>query len=110
MFASPSEAADYLLKSSLAPAKSGRRLTLLNAQEGTIDGIDSVQPVYKFEYMLDRGDEDIRLHAISIIAVMKRANESFTYTMTVVAPKDDWSKADKGVILETIANSFKLLA
>lgn len=110
LFASPTAAADYLLTSSLAPAKSGRNLTLLNAQEGIIDGIISVQPVYKFEYILDRGDRDVKLHAISMIAVMKRVNESFAYTMTVVAPSDDWNKVEKGMMLEAIANSFKLLA
>ena len=41
---------------------------------------------------------------------MKRANESFAYTMTVVAPSDDWNEVNKGMMLEAIANSFKLLA
>merc|ERR1719330_1615512 len=62
---SPTEAAETLLRVSLAPEGSGKVATLLAACE-EVRGESSL---YEFEYTIDRGDKGLPLRAISIIAV-----------------------------------------
>lgn len=93
---SPKEAAEILLKVSLAPEGSGRVATLLNAKE------DSGR--YQFQYDVDRGDRGPPLRAISIIA---ERNGNTLYTLTVVAPQEEWNPVNAAK-LQKIASSFHL--
>ena len=97
---SPTEAAETLLKVSIAPEGSGRVATLLDASE-QVRGTGSV---YTFEYKIDRGDRGVPLRAISVYA---RQGGDTLVTMTVVAPEKDWV-GDYELKLRKIAESFKL--
>ena len=99
---SPKDAAETLLRVSLAPEGSGRVATLLDARE-EIRG-DASQEVYTFEYIVDRGNRGLRLRAISLIAVQ---GSDTLITMTVVAPEKDWV-GDYEAKLRKVAGSFKV--
>mmetsp|Transcript_9916 Transcript_9916/g.11550 ORF Transcript_9916/g.11550 Transcript_9916/m.11550 type:complete len:363 (-) Transcript_9916:138-1226(-) len=99
---SPTEAAQTLLRVSLAPEGSGRVATLLAACEE----VRGESNLYQFEYTIDRGAKGVPLKAISIIAVR---DGDVLVTMTVVAPEKDWEGDEKYERkLRTIAESFKL--
>ena len=93
----PTNAAETLLKVSLAPERSGRIATLVNAEE------DKERQVYQFEYDIDRGRSEPYLKAISVIA---ERNSDTLLTLTVVAPRQDW--VAEGTKLRKVASSFHL--
>ncbi len=99
---SPRNAAETLLRVSLAPEGSGKVATLIDAGEENRG--DSRQNVYSFEYKVDRGDRGLPLRAISVIAVQ---GGDTLITMTIVAPEKDWvGKYESN--LRKVAGSFKL--
>lgn len=100
----PNDAAETLLKASLAPQGSGRTSTLLSS-EADVRG-QSSDEVYTFEYKIDRGERGLPLKAISVIAV---EGGDTLITMTIVAPEKDWV-GDYGTNLKKVAESFKLTA
>lgn len=95
---SPQNAAETLLKLSIAPEGSGRVATLLNALE--------VNNNYQFEYILDRGNNKPQLRNIAVIAASSKG-DAF-YTLTVVAPASEWEKEVVSTKLRKIASSFHL--
>ena len=78
---SPTNGAEFLLRSSIAPEGSGKVATLIDAFE------DADRSVYQFEYKVDRGEKGPPLQAISVIAAK---NGDTLLTLTVVAPERDW--------------------
>lgn len=96
---SAQNAAETLLRVSLAPEGSGRTATLLSAEE------DAVRGVYQFEYNLDRGQRGPPLKAISVIA--GRGSDTLL-TLTVVAPLVDWEEENYSNKLRKIAESFHI--
>lgn len=94
----PDEAADKLIRLSLAPPGSGRTITLRSATEETD------RQVYRLEYDVDRGERGPPLRAISIIAAGTPVGTKLI-TMTVTAPKDVWTST-LATKLERIASSF----
>lgn len=115
-FGTPQSAAEFLLRVSLAPEGSGRVATLLDACEET----DRGGPVYRFEYLVDRGTKGVPLRAVSTIAVNRNTKPvlgsntggsggSTLITMTVVAPQQDWeNNANYAAQLRRVATTFKL--
>lgn len=115
----PTDAANQLLQTSIAPQGSGRVATLLKANE-EFRGISNV---YQFEYWLDfetinrvGTTDDVnypnlnrRLRAISVIA---EREEDTLITLTVVAPESEWQNEERENRnvrnLRHIADSFKL--
>mmetsp|Transcript_13061 Transcript_13061/g.28850 ORF Transcript_13061/g.28850 Transcript_13061/m.28850 type:complete len:335 (-) Transcript_13061:24-1028(-) len=97
----PKDAAETLLRVSLAPEGSGRVGTLLTASEEH-RGRSSV---YQFEYDIDRGERGVPLRAISVIGVV---GGEVLVTSTVVAPKADWADKTYADKLRRIIESFKL--
>lgn len=91
---SPTKGASVLLEKSIAPEGSGRKATLLDASEAN--------GLYQFSYCIDRQGAP-PLQAISILA----EKNGVLYTLTVVAPEDDWS-GSFGMKLRKIASSFHL--
>ena len=98
---SPTQAAETLLRVSLAPVGSGKTATLLAACEE----VRGASNLYQFEYKVDRGDKGLPLRAISIIAVR---DGDVLVTMTVVSLEKDWENEVFEAKLRKIAQSFKL--
>jgi len=98
---SPTDAAETLLKVSLAPEGSGKIATLLGAREET----RGAGQIYTFEYKIDRGSKGVPLRAISNIAVQ---GGDTLITMTVVAPEKEWC-GDYEAKLRKTAESFKVI-
>lgn len=98
---SPTDAAETLLKVSLAPEGSGKIATLLGAREET----RGAGQIYTFEYKIDRGSKGVPLRAISNIAVQ---GGDTLITMTVVAPEKEWF-GDYEAKLRKTAESFKVI-
>lgn len=98
---SPTQAAETLLRISLAPEGSGKIGTLLAACEE----VRGESNLYQFEYKVDRGDKGLPLRAISIIAVR---DGDVLVTMTVVALEREWQDEVFEGKLRKIAQSFKL--
>ena len=96
----PKDAAEFLIRVSLAPEGSGRVGTLLTASEVRRGG-----PLYQFEYEVDRGQRGVPLRAISVIGVVDGEN---LITGTVVAPKADWTDERYATKLRKIIESFCL--
>ena len=94
----PSNAAQKLLQTSIAPVGSGKVATLLDAHEEIRGNSNS----YVLEYLLDKEDQSIHQHTISII----QNNGEDLYTFTATVPESQWNK-EKAVI-DTIEKSFKL--
>lgn len=97
----PKDAAETLLRVSLAPEGSGRVGTLLTASEELRGGTS----VYQFEYDIDRGERGLPLRAISVICVL---GGKVLITSTVVAPKADWADEKYAAKLRRIIESFRL--
>lgn len=96
----PEEAADKLIRLSLAPEGSGRTIALRSAVE------DTDRELYQLEYDVDRGERGPPLRAISLIAAGTPVGTKLI-TMTVTAPKQAWtSDATLATKLERIASSF----
>ncbi len=95
------QAAETLLRVSLAPPNSGKVATLLASCEET----RGASNLYQFEYRVDRGDKGLPLRAISIIAVR---DSDVLITMTVVSLEREWENKEFEVKLRKIAESFKL--
>ena len=98
---SPTDAAETLLRVSLAPEGSGRVATLVGAREET----RGAGQIYTFEYKVDRGSRGMPLRAISNIAVQ---GGDTLITMTVVAPEKEWFDGDYDAKLRKVADSFKV--
>mmetsp|Transcript_118221 Transcript_118221/g.341789 ORF Transcript_118221/g.341789 Transcript_118221/m.341789 type:complete len:153 (-) Transcript_118221:253-711(-) len=96
----PTEAAEKLLRLSIAPEGSGRVATLLSAME------DSSRNVYQFEYLVDRGSRGPPLRNISVVAASNAGDK--LYTMTVVAPEQKWNDQVFAGKLRKMASSFHL--
>ena len=96
----PQNAAETLLRLSIAPKDSGRVATLLNSFE------DTDRNAYQFEYILDRGTRGPPLRNIAVIAASSQG-DAF-YTLTVVAPDSEWEKEAVSIKLRKIASSFHL--
>mmetsp|Transcript_18958 Transcript_18958/g.31424 ORF Transcript_18958/g.31424 Transcript_18958/m.31424 type:complete len:330 (-) Transcript_18958:1291-2280(-) len=94
---SAQNAAETLLRVSLAPEGSGRTASLLNAEE------DASRSVYQFEYNVDRGERGPPLKAISVIA---GRNTDTLVTLTVVAPLENWDEENFATKLRKVAASF----
>lgn len=99
---SPTQAAETLLRVSLAPEGSGKTATLLAVKEE----IRGESNLYQFEYKVDRGDKGLPLRAISLIAVR---DGDILVTMTVVALEKEWENNNFETKLRKIAQSFKLI-
>lgn len=97
----PQNAAETLLRVSLAPEGSGRVATLLSARDERRDESD----IYQFEYTIDRGEKGVPLRAISVIA---ERNGDTLITLTVVASAQDWADPVYDAKLRRVAESFKL--
>lgn len=96
----PEEAAEKLIRLSLAPPGSGRTITLRSAVE------DTDRQVYQLEYDVDRGERGPPLRAISVIAAGTPMGTKLI-TMTVTAPKANWESNEVlAMKLERIASSF----
>lgn len=100
----PTSAAEILLSKSIAPEGSGRVATLLSAVEE--DKNDGRPPIYKFEYVVDRGTRGPPLRNIAVIAASLGGDK--LYTMTVVAPVEKWKDGKVDAQLRKIADSFHL--
>jgi hypothetical protein len=100
----PTSAAETLLSKSIAPQGSGRVATLLSAVEETKN--DGRLPIYKFEYVVDRGIRGPPLRNIAVIAASPAGDK--LYTMTVVAPNEKWKDGRVDAQLRKIADSFHL--
>eukprot|EP00551_Chaetoceros_affinis_P012432 CAMPEP_0203676280 /NCGR_PEP_ID=MMETSP0090-20130426/24164_1 /ASSEMBLY_ACC=CAM_ASM_001088 /TAXON_ID=426623 /ORGANISM="Chaetoceros affinis, Strain CCMP159" /LENGTH=371 /DNA_ID=CAMNT_0050542795 /DNA_START=104 /DNA_END=1219 /DNA_ORIENTATION=+ len=98
---SPTEAAETLLRVSLAPPGSGKVATLLAACEE----VRGMSNLYQFEYRVDRGEKGLPLRAISIIAVR---DGDILVTMTVVSLEREWEDEAFAAKLRKVAQSFKL--
>lgn len=98
---SPTQAAETLLRVSLAPVGSGKTATLLAAYEE----VRGESNLYQFEYKVDRGGNGLPLRAISIIAVR---DGDVLVTMTVVSLEKEWENEVFEAKLRKIAESFKL--
>jgi hypothetical protein len=100
----PTSAAQTLLSTSIAPEGSGRVATLLSA---VAENENSEQPpIYKFEYIVDRGTRGPPLRSIAVIAGNLGGDK--LYTMTVVAPAEKWKDSMVQAQLRKIADSFHL--
>lgn len=101
---SPGDAAEFLLKNSIAPAASGKTYYLIQAYEVPEPGYGDTK--YIFEYVVRKADADGNLvfnqHSVSAIMAKESKNELFT--LTFVAPDRDWS--DRKEIAYKIAESF----
>lgn len=96
----PTNAAETFLRLSLAPEGSGRKATLLQAEE------DLQRSVYQFTYDVDRGPAAPPLRAISVIAAGKPEG-TILLTLTVIAPKETWEVDTKfAQKMQKIADSF----
>lgn len=96
----PEEAAEKLLRLSIAPEGSGRVATLLSAVE------DKSRGVYEFEFNVDRGLRGIPIKNISVIAVTPGGDKLIT--LTVVAPLQLWDDEVFDRKCRKIASSFHL--
>lgn len=96
----PQNAAEFLLRKSIAPEGSGRVATLLNTFA------DKARNAYQFEYILDRGTKGPPLRNIAVIAASLDGTAFFT--LTVVAPASEWETDAVSTKLRKIASSFHL--
>lgn len=97
---SPTEAAEKLIRISLAPEGSGRTISLTSAVA------DTERQVYQFDYTVDRGNNKPLLRAISVIAAGAPVGTKLI-TLTVTAPNDTWQNDPTlATKLERIASSF----
>lgn len=94
----PKEAAQKVLDTIIAPPGSGKTATLLRAEENIRNG----QPFYEFEYSLQKPDQNIFRHTVSVIA--NRGNELYTFTAT--AQESSWKMVQDKLL--TAAASFQL--
>lgn len=97
----PTNAAETLFRTALAPEGSGKIATLVAACEEN----RGLSNVYQFDYTIDRGTRGVPLRAISVIS--ERNNDTLI-TLTVVSPASEWGKPEKEAKLRKIAGSFKL--
>jgi len=105
----PSDAAEKLLSTVIAPPTSGKRYTLLSAYEDQRNG----KPAYVFEYTIQKDTEggadnrkippDFFIHTISVIMTK---NGDDLYTLTAIAPESVW--VERGPIVKKMADSFEL--
>ena len=94
----PTEAAESLLQNTIAPAGSGKEVTLLDARE-TPDGF------YQFEFVVNIGQGKRLLRNISVIA--RRKDELIS--LTVVAPNASMENNDQySSKLRNVVSSFHL--
>lgn len=101
-FGSPTNAAETLLKVTIAPEGSGKVATLISANEE----VRGEGKIYTFEYEVDRGERGVSARAISNIAVQQGGT---VITMTVVAPRKEWGVGGRlEEQLRYMATSFKL--
>lgn len=96
----PKEAAEKLLRLSIAPEGSGRVATLLGAVK------DNTRQVYQFEFNVDRGSRGPPVKNISVVAATPQGDKLIT--MTVVAPLQQWNDKVFDARLRKIASSFHL--
>ncbi len=96
----PQQAAEFLLKSSIAPPASGKTYKLIGAQR------EGPGEKYVFEYTVKKLDSNgnavFNQHSISVIA--NRGTD--LYTCTVVAPEQDWAEREEQA--KVVANSFQI--
>jgi hypothetical protein len=104
----PEEAARFLLANSIAPPSSGKSWELLSA---TGDQDEGGSDRYVFEYTVQKkGGADgtallFNQHSISSITSRDKTNDLFT--LTVVAPEEDWSLREEQA--RATAQSFHLV-
>jgi PsbP len=97
---SPTEAAEKLIRLSLAPEGSGRTVVL----DSSI--ADPHRQVYQLDYTVDRGNHKPLLRAISVIAAGSPFGTKLI-TLTVTAPNQVWDTDPVlAAKLERIASSF----
>lgn len=96
---SPKDAAEKLLRESIAPPESGKTATLIDAYSSERNGI----PYYIFEFTVQKGDEFYQ-HSLSAIA--SRGTE--LYTLTFVCPEKRWKELQSTA--NTVVASFTLIS
>ena len=96
----PKEAAEKLLRLSIAPEGSGREAVLLSAIE------DTSRDVYQFEFNVDRGAKGPPVKNISVVAASSLGDK--LVTLTVVAPLEKWNDKNFDMKCRKIASSFHL--
>jgi hypothetical protein len=100
----PKDAAEFLLRNSIAPASSGKTYQLISARGDKDPGLGGDR--YTFEYVVKKADKDGNLlfnqHSLSVI--MSRGTD--LYTLTVVSPEQDWP--ERGLAAAQVASSFEL--
>ena len=96
----PTEAANKLLRTFIAPESSGKTYELLNAGSEERNG----RLAYTFEYVVSKpGDARFRVHSVSVI--INRDSQLFTFT--AIAPQEKWEANARALLLES-AKSFQL--
>ena len=101
----PQDAAEKLLRLSIAPEGSGRTATLESAI------VDTTRPggqkMYQFEFVVDRGNPKLPpIRNLSVIAASPAGDK--LYTLTVVAPVQSFENPRNAEKLRKIASSFHL--
>ncbi len=96
----PEEAAEKLLRLSIAPEGSGRVATLLSVVE------DKSRGVYEFEFNVDRGPRRSPIKNLSVVAATPEGDKLIT--LTVVAPLQLWDDDVFNRKCIKIASSFHL--
>ncbi|KAL3781693.1 hypothetical protein ACHAW5_011063, partial [Stephanodiscus triporus] len=100
MLGGPEEAAEKLLRLSIAPEGSGRVATLLSAVE------DKSRGVYVFEFNVDRGLRGSPIKNLSVVASTPEGDKLIT--LTVAAPLQLWDDDVFDRKCRKIASSFHL--
>ena len=97
----PQDAAEKLLRLSIAPEGSGRIATLESAIE------DKVRDAYEFEFVVDRGNPKLPpVRNLSVVAASPAGDK--LYTLTVVSPVKSFENPKMAEQLRRIAKSFHL--
>lgn len=96
---SPKEAAEKLLRESIAPPDSGKVATLIDAYSTERDGI----PQYILEFTVQKGDEFFQ-HSLSAIA----ARGTELYTLTFVCPESRWNQLESTA--KSVVSSFTFIS
>jgi hypothetical protein len=101
MLGTPTQAAIFILDTLLAPPKSGRTATLLQAD------YDTTLQVYQLEYTLQRSAANTPL--LRVISVVALTSQDVVLTLSVVAPESEWKDATYKSRLGRIADSFHMV-
>lgn len=93
----PTEAAERLLSTVIAPPQSGKSYELIGARSDTRKG----GLAYTLEYIVRKG-ETLNQHSVSVVMYLNQD----LYTLTAMVPEGKWAK--DGQKIQTIAKSFDI--